>query len=130
MRGDKSGAHVGEIASEGPSGPQCASIANAAGENDWSCEETSDGARESEWVQATCLAACARRQQHQTVGPGLDRPLGMTDARDIGEDQCSRVVQWGKDGAWRYYARDDEFGSMLEHNLQIIREPGVRAVHD
>ena len=96
--GDKSGAHVGEIASERPGGPQSASIADAAGENDWSREETSDGAGECERVQPAGLAPSARRQQHQPVGSCLDRPLGVTDARDVGEDQSPGVVKRAKDG--------------------------------
>ena len=58
-----------------------------------------DCTRECEWVQPARLAASACRQQHQPVRPGVDRAFGVTDARDVGEDQRPGVMKRGNDGA-------------------------------
>ena len=92
-RRDELGAHVSEVAAERLGGAQRVAVADAAGQHQRAVEERPHRAHEHERIEPAGLAAGARRQQHQPVGAGRDRALGVTDTGDIGEHDCAGIVQ-------------------------------------
>ena len=91
--GDEFGAHIGEIAAEHLRRAQRVAVADAARQHDRPVEERAHRADEHERVEPAGLAAGARGQQHQSVGAGRYRALGVADAGDVGEHQRARVMQ-------------------------------------
>ena len=44
-------------------------------------------------IEPAGLAAGARRQEHEAIGAGRDRALGVADAGDVGKHQRAGVMQ-------------------------------------
>src|SRR5882757_9874791 len=68
-------------------------VADATGKHQWTIKERPYRAHEHERIEPTGLAARARRQQHQPVGAGGHRALGVTDRGDVGEHGRAGIVQ-------------------------------------
>ena len=75
-------------------------------------------ADEHERIEPAGLAACARRQQHQPVGAGRHRALGMADAGDIGEHQRAGIMQRRQHRRRRSDRGDDDLGPVPQQHLQ------------
>lgn len=72
------------------------------------------------------LPAGAGREEHEVVGAGRDRLLGMTHGGDVGEDETATGLDPGRAAD----ARDDERRPVLDDEIGILRKPLVRAVDD
>jgi hypothetical protein len=130
MGRDEARAHIGKVAAERDRRVQRAAVADAAGQHDRPGKELAHRARKRERIEPAGLPTGARGQQHEAVGAGGERALGVPDRGDVGEDERARLMQRADDAGRRADAGDDDLGRVGEHDGDILGETRVRGVHD
>ena len=97
-RGDEFCAHVGEVAAERfaarSARPSLMPPASTMGRR-----RTRDRADEGERIEPAGLPAGARGQEHQAIGAGRHRALGVMEGGDVGKNERAGVVQRRSTGA-------------------------------
>ena len=69
-------------------------------------------------------------EQHEAVGAGRDRALGVADAGDVGKDKRAGVMQRRRDRRGRTDRGDDDLRLVTEQHGKILLQPRVGTVHD
>ena len=93
-------------------------------------EECAHRADERERIEPAGLPAGARGEQHQPVGAGRYRALGVADAGDIGKHQRAGIMQRLQHRRGRSDRGDDDLRLVPQQHREILLQPRVGAMHD